>query len=540
MISTNQFRAGMTIRFEGDIYRIVDFQHVKPGKGGAFVRTKLRNVATGAIVDRTFRPEQKFDQVRTESRTMTYLYDEPDQVVFMDGETYEQLALPKCAAGRPLRSHEGQHGGRGPLHGRQPYRRRAATVRRSRGDRDGPRRPRRYGERRQQVGHARDRAPRSRCRCSSNRATSSASTRAPGSTTPGSEPAPIPSPRQKDRPMKARRIAITDTTLRDAHQSLWATRMRIGHIVPDPAHDGSRRLPLAGVLGRGNLRHLPALSGRGSLGAPAHHQASLSGARRSRCCLRGQNLVGYRHYGDEIVRAFVRHAADSGVDIFRVFDALNDTRNIRTAAEAIKETRQALPGRRRVHHQPGAHARPLRGGGAGTGGDGRGQHLHQGHGGPALALLRRAAGHAPQAGDRPAAPAALPLHRRPGSHDLPQGHRGRGGRGRYGHGAAGLRRQPAGHRDAGDRSQGHPVRHRARSGSAVRDRRVLREGPRGGRVRTGRHLADPHAGLLAPGAGRHDLEPDLPAEGAEGRGTPGRGAGGDPQVSGPRWAIRRW
>ena len=81
VISTNQFRAGMTIRFEGDIYRIVDFQHVKPGKGGAFVRTKLRNVATGRVVDKTFRPEQKFDQVRTESRTMTYLYDEPDQVV---------------------------------------------------------------------------------------------------------------------------------------------------------------------------------------------------------------------------------------------------------------------------------------------------------------------------------------------------------------------------------------------------------------------------------------------------------------------------
>jgi elongation factor P len=95
VISTNQFRTGMTIRFEDDIFRIVEFQHVKPGKGGAFVRTKLRNVATGRIIDKTFRPEQKFDQVRTESRTMTYLYDEPDQVVFMDGETYEQLALPK-------------------------------------------------------------------------------------------------------------------------------------------------------------------------------------------------------------------------------------------------------------------------------------------------------------------------------------------------------------------------------------------------------------------------------------------------------------
>jgi elongation factor P len=101
MISTNQFKVGMTIRYEGDMYRIAEFQHVKPGKGGAFVRTKLRNVSTGALIDRTFRPEQKFDQLRTESRPMTYLYEEPDQVVFMDAESFEQLALPKATlAGR--------------------------------------------------------------------------------------------------------------------------------------------------------------------------------------------------------------------------------------------------------------------------------------------------------------------------------------------------------------------------------------------------------------------------------------------------------
>jgi elongation factor P len=95
VISTNQFKVGMTIRYEGETYRIAEYQHVKPGKGGAFVRTKLRNVATGSLVDRTFRPEQKFDQLRTENRTMTYLYDEPDQVVFMDTQSYEQLSLPK-------------------------------------------------------------------------------------------------------------------------------------------------------------------------------------------------------------------------------------------------------------------------------------------------------------------------------------------------------------------------------------------------------------------------------------------------------------
>jgi elongation factor P len=87
----------MTIRYEGDIYRIAEFQHVKPGKGGAFVRTKLRNVVTGSLVEKTFRPELKFDQLRTENRPMTYLYDEPDQVVFMDAESYEQLSLPKSS-----------------------------------------------------------------------------------------------------------------------------------------------------------------------------------------------------------------------------------------------------------------------------------------------------------------------------------------------------------------------------------------------------------------------------------------------------------
>lgn len=97
MISTNQFKVGMTIRYEGDMYRIAEYQHVKPGKGGAFMRTKLRNVATGALVDRTFRPEEKFEQLRTESRTMTYLYDQPDEVVLMDSESFEQLSLPKSA-----------------------------------------------------------------------------------------------------------------------------------------------------------------------------------------------------------------------------------------------------------------------------------------------------------------------------------------------------------------------------------------------------------------------------------------------------------
>jgi elongation factor P len=95
VISTNQFKVGMTIRYEGDMYRIAEYQHVKPGKGGAFMRTKLRNVTTGALIEKTFRPEEKFDQLRTEERPMQYLYEDGDQVVFMDAQSYEQLSLPK-------------------------------------------------------------------------------------------------------------------------------------------------------------------------------------------------------------------------------------------------------------------------------------------------------------------------------------------------------------------------------------------------------------------------------------------------------------
>jgi len=85
----------MTIRFEDQIYQIVEYQHVKPGKGGAFVRTKLRNAENGSTVDKTFRPEQKFEHLHTEGRTMTYLYADPESVVFMDTETYDQLTLQK-------------------------------------------------------------------------------------------------------------------------------------------------------------------------------------------------------------------------------------------------------------------------------------------------------------------------------------------------------------------------------------------------------------------------------------------------------------
>ena len=84
VISTNQFKNGTHIEVDGTIYRIVDFQHVKPGKGGAFVRTKLRRVDDGSVMDKTFRAGEKFRPVRTETRRMQYLYDSGDAAVFMD------------------------------------------------------------------------------------------------------------------------------------------------------------------------------------------------------------------------------------------------------------------------------------------------------------------------------------------------------------------------------------------------------------------------------------------------------------------------
>ena len=102
-VNTNQFKNGMHIELDGGVWRIVEFQHVKPGKGGAFVRTKLKALDSGAVVDRTFRAGEKFSRVRTETKDMQYLYDAGDEVVFMDRDTYEQTALPHADKGLIMR-----------------------------------------------------------------------------------------------------------------------------------------------------------------------------------------------------------------------------------------------------------------------------------------------------------------------------------------------------------------------------------------------------------------------------------------------------
>ncbi len=92
-VDTNSFKNGMHIELDGKVWRIVDFQHVKPGKGGAFVRTKLKSLEAGATVDRTFRAGEKFPRVHTEVKNVQYLYDDGSDVHFMDQESFEQFAL---------------------------------------------------------------------------------------------------------------------------------------------------------------------------------------------------------------------------------------------------------------------------------------------------------------------------------------------------------------------------------------------------------------------------------------------------------------
>ena len=103
MISAGDFRNGITIEFEGNVYQIIEFQHVKPGKGAAFVRTKLKNIINGGVVEKTFRPTEKCPQARIDRKDMQYLYSDGDLYNFMDTETYDQIALNSETVGDALK-----------------------------------------------------------------------------------------------------------------------------------------------------------------------------------------------------------------------------------------------------------------------------------------------------------------------------------------------------------------------------------------------------------------------------------------------------
>ena len=157
MISTNQFKNGNHIDVEGTVFKILEFQHVKPGKGGAFVRTKLRRAADGAVIDRTFRAGEKFRPVRTEARKMQFLYADGTDAHFMDSESYEQIEIPEDSVKETLQWIRPNETVDLLYIDDQPGDIQLARLRRARGHahRAGHARRHRVG-RRHQAGHARD------------------------------------------------------------------------------------------------------------------------------------------------------------------------------------------------------------------------------------------------------------------------------------------------------------------------------------------------------------------------------------------------
>ena len=103
MISAGDFKNGVTVEIDGNIYQILEFQHVKPGKGAAYVRTKLKNIISGGVVEKTFRPTEKFPKAHIDRKDMQYLYRDGDLFNFMDVETYDQIALNEDVVGDSLK-----------------------------------------------------------------------------------------------------------------------------------------------------------------------------------------------------------------------------------------------------------------------------------------------------------------------------------------------------------------------------------------------------------------------------------------------------
>ena len=102
-ISTNQLKSGNHVEVDGTVYKVIEFQHVNPGKGAAFVRTKLRRASDGAVIDKTFRAGEKFSSIRTEVRRMQFLYADGTDAHFMDSESYEQITVPQASLEEELR-----------------------------------------------------------------------------------------------------------------------------------------------------------------------------------------------------------------------------------------------------------------------------------------------------------------------------------------------------------------------------------------------------------------------------------------------------
>jgi elongation factor P len=103
MLSAGEFKNGVTLEYENAIWQIIEFQHVKPGKGAAFVRTKLKNIVSGGVIEKSFRPTEKFEEARIDRKDMQYLYSDGDLFYFMDLDTYEQIPLNQDQIGDKLK-----------------------------------------------------------------------------------------------------------------------------------------------------------------------------------------------------------------------------------------------------------------------------------------------------------------------------------------------------------------------------------------------------------------------------------------------------
>ena len=186
-ISVNDLKNGITLELDNNLFQVVEFQHVKPGKGGAFVRTKIRNVRNGAVIDKTFNAGIKVEQAIVDRQDMQFLYKEGDDYVFMNTSTYDQMNVPQVALGEAADYLTEQMIAQiAHLPGRD-HRRRDRRLGRADDRRDRARRAGRPGLGCSQAGDARRPARSSRYRCSSTRATRSRSTPAPATTSPASD-----------------------------------------------------------------------------------------------------------------------------------------------------------------------------------------------------------------------------------------------------------------------------------------------------------------------------------------------------------------
>ena len=341
VISTNQFKTGMHIEHRGAMWRIIDFQHVKPGKGGAFVRTKLKNLETGAVIDDTFRAGEKFTRVHTETKNVQFLYDDGNEAHFMDEQTYEQFGLPRAEVADELAVHPAVVDGADSRGQRQAVGPPAALLGRAGRHRDRARRQGGHGLQRDEAGHARN-----------GRGRSGATVRQRRRPDQG---------RPARSPLHLARLAAPDSS--DDQASAWSpsatVKVKVHDNMPQIVDTTIRLLsqdPLAGKLPTGEVLRIAEIldsagfaylevSGGGVFDS-AVRLAVESPWERIRAidartttplglALRGRFLTGSRPVSADIVRRFVSCAADNGIDIFRLHDPLNDVSNLLEAGEAI-------------------------------------------------------------------------------------------------------------------------------------------------------------------------------------------------------------